>query len=74
MALKPNDITARNSLTLALNFARQGDFAAHQRRAIEIAQGTLKLTPVGSAEWAMTENKSRQRLAEPSHGGQRRKS
>ena len=56
MALKPNDITARNSLTLALNFARQGDFAAHQRRAIEIAQGTLKLTPVGSAEWAMTEN------------------
>jgi tetratricopeptide (TPR) repeat protein len=55
-ALKPENIRARNSLTLAHTYARQGRRAEQVRRAIEIAEGTLALVSAGSMEWAMTQN------------------
>jgi tetratricopeptide (TPR) repeat protein len=54
--LRPSDLTARNNAAVAHSQARLGDIAAHQHRAIELYEGTLKLTPPGSVDWAMTQN------------------
>ena len=43
MALKPEEVQARTNLALAHAFARLGSMAEHERRAIEICEGTLKL-------------------------------
>lgn len=56
MALRPDDVKARNHLMLAHLFARLGNVASNRKRAIELGEGTLKLTPAGSADWAMTQN------------------
>ena len=56
MALMTDDTTARNDAALVHILTRAGNVAEHRRRAIEIAEGTLKLTPAGSAEWAIVQN------------------
>ncbi len=55
LALQPNDFSIRNRATIAHASARLGNIAAHQARAIEIAEGTLKLVAPGSREWATTQ-------------------
>jgi tetratricopeptide (TPR) repeat protein len=55
LALRRADINAQRRATVAHTFARLGNIAAHQSRAIELAEGSLKLTAPGSADWAMTE-------------------
>lgn len=45
LALRPDDRTARNNAAIAHSQARLGDIAAHQRRAIEIHEGTLDRFP-----------------------------
>jgi tetratricopeptide (TPR) repeat protein len=55
MALRPDDFGARNHFMLSLSFARLGNFADHQGRAIEVGEGTLKIVDPGSADWAETQ-------------------
>src|SRR5665213_668005 len=57
MALMTDDTTARNDAALVHILTRAGNVAEHRRRAIEIAEGTLKLTPAGSVQWAITQSK-----------------
>ncbi len=56
MNQRPTDFKARNSLAIARYFARVGNIADHQRRAIEVAEGTLKIVVLGSGGWVMTQN------------------
>ncbi|GEM_PF-3681132 len=55
LALRPIDIGARNSVTVAHVSARQSDVGAHRHRAIDIATGTLALLNRDSTDWAMTQ-------------------
>ena len=52
IALRPDDFTARSGLVAAQISAPLGNIADHQRRAIEVAEGTLKIVSPGSKEWA----------------------
>jgi tetratricopeptide (TPR) repeat protein len=56
MALRPSDFDARNNVVVAHAFARLGNIANHQRRAIELAEETLTRVVPGSAAWAATQN------------------
>jgi tetratricopeptide (TPR) repeat protein len=56
MALRPTDFEARKNVALAHIFARLGSIADHQRRAIEVADGTLRLVAPGSENWATAQN------------------
>jgi tetratricopeptide (TPR) repeat protein len=56
MALRPNDMTARNNTALAHCLARLGNIAGHRKRAIEIFEGTLRLVRPRSADWAGAQN------------------
>jgi tetratricopeptide (TPR) repeat protein len=53
MHLRPHAVDTRIYAGLARNSARLGDIAAHQRRAIDIYEGTLKFVPPNSSDWAM---------------------
>ncbi len=55
MVLRPMDFKARNNVVLAHVFARLGNIADHQRRAIEVAEETLTRVVPGSRDWAMTQ-------------------
>jgi tetratricopeptide (TPR) repeat protein len=56
MALKSDDIKARNGVVLAHLYAHLGNIADHRQRVIAVAQGTLKLTPAGTYDWATAQN------------------
>ena len=56
MALRPDSIAARTYAATPTTLARLGDLAAHRKRAIEIYEGTLRLVPPRSADWATTQN------------------
>jgi tetratricopeptide (TPR) repeat protein len=70
VALRPGDVKARNHLLMAHTFARLGDLSAHRRRAVEVAEGTLRLVPAGSEDWAMTQNNLAIALADIPAGDQ----
>jgi tetratricopeptide (TPR) repeat protein len=55
MALRSADAETRDHVVLAHEFAQLGNIEDHQRRAIEVAEGTLNLVPPGSADWARTQ-------------------
>lgn len=55
MERRKDNFEARNHAAIAHTSARQGDIAAHRLRAIEIAEGTLKLVPDHSTDWAKTQ-------------------
>jgi|GEM_PF-4129089 len=56
MELRPDSFDARIYAALAHNTARLGDIEAHQKRAIDVFDGTLSRVPAGSVDWAMTQN------------------
>ena len=56
MALRPNDFTIRNDVTVARSEAQTEDDVPHRQRAREVAEETLKKVAPGSVEWAMTEH------------------
>ncbi len=56
LALRPDHFTTRNNVTVARVQARLSDIAAHRRRAIEVAEGTLQRLSPGSTDWATTQN------------------
>lgn len=51
-----DNVEARSYAAIAHASARLGDLAAHRLRAIEIAEGTIRLVPDRSTDWAMTQN------------------
>ncbi|MEM7813268.1 MAG: tetratricopeptide repeat protein, partial [Planctomycetota bacterium] len=55
-ALNSDDPTARHNLAVTHTQARQGDIAAHKKRAIDIHIGTLRQQALGSVKWAGTQN------------------
>jgi len=56
VALKPRDLHSRRNLLCALAFARLGNVSANLRRAIRIAEESLRFTPPNSTVWAMMEH------------------
>jgi tetratricopeptide (TPR) repeat protein len=52
MRLRPDDFTARHRAASALSQARFGDVVKQSNRAIEMLEGSIRMAPVGSAEWA----------------------
>jgi len=54
--LRENDIAARTNLAIALIEARRGSQTDRQRRAIELAEGTLEIPAISRLDWAMTQN------------------
>lgn len=53
LALRPDDVQARNNLAVAYSQDRFGDIAENQVHAIEIYEGSLQLVPATSYQWAM---------------------
>jgi tetratricopeptide (TPR) repeat protein len=54
MVLRPQDVQVRNNVVIAHTQARRGNTTDHQRRAIQVAEGTLMLASPGSTDWAIT--------------------
>jgi tetratricopeptide (TPR) repeat protein len=55
LALRPDDFSMRNNVVMAHIYARLGSIADHLHRAIELAEGTLKMVSPRSERWAMTQ-------------------
>src|SRR5205085_12300372 len=56
LALQPKRFDVRNNVVLAHTLARLGSIADHRRRAIEVAEASLKLVPTESFNWARAQN------------------